>query len=165
VERSGVEHQHEAGADVSRPKVRHVAVDQPRVDAGLSDSVAPATQCLFDDVDAGHPPAPLGELDSPDRAAGADVESRAVGPSLLTLEQGADPLNEARLLLGFLPRMKADPVCELVVQDRLPGDFVVDRRTIAIAAPFVGCLTRSTIGAGQSARIGEITQLGERRHG
>jgi hypothetical protein len=100
------------------PQRCHVAAHEAHLDFGLDDPLAGAAQGLLDDVDAGHPPAPLCELNAPDHAAGAGVERQTVGrlpPGLLASHPLQELAGEGRMLRQVLPGMEADCVGEPVV--------------------------------------------------
>ena len=153
MEGAGVEHQPEARADVRLPQRRHVAAHETHLDAGLVDPLAGAAQGLLDDVDAGHLPAALGELDAPDRAAGAEVERRAVGrlaPGLLASHQLQELAGERRMLRQVLPRVEADRVGERVVHPWLLAATPAARKfsiTTGIVCPRASVGLNSTISA------------------
>lgn len=80
---------------------------------------------MLDDVDPGDVPATPCQLDSPDAAAGAEVEGSPVGrlPALLLpVEQFGEPVDERILAGGVLPGMEPDPVGQCIVHSRLPYD-------------------------------------------
>jgi hypothetical protein len=118
VEGAGVQDQSEALSDACRPQRRHVAVDEPHVDPSASYPVAGSVERLLDEVNARDLPAPLRELDPPDRAARAEIERRAVGrqaPGLLASEHVRGLPDERGIGGRVLPGVEADRVTELPI--------------------------------------------------
>jgi hypothetical protein len=109
VEGAGVEEQAKVGADPRHLEVRHVGLQEANRDAGFARAVVSTLESLVDEIDAGHVPAALGQLDCPGAAAGAEVERAAVGllsSAFLCVEQLRERRHEWLLVQGLLPGWK-----------------------------------------------------------
>jgi hypothetical protein len=78
VERAGVHEESVAGSDFVLVQARDVAVDEGHLDTGLADALLCALKGPADVVHSCDQPATLRQLDSPNRAAAAEVHGPAV---------------------------------------------------------------------------------------
>jgi hypothetical protein len=85
MEGPGVEHEPKARSDPGLPHRCDAPAREAHLDACRVHPLLGTVQRLLDDVDAGHLPAALRKPHAPDRAAGSDVKSRAIGWPVLVL--------------------------------------------------------------------------------